>query len=79
MALDMILMIKNNSSKNIIFFLSIFFGEKYFRTEKIFFRKPKNSKIFIENQYKNLRKNRKNLDCFQDFFDFFENIYIDFQ
>ena len=56
MVLDMILMIKKKSSKNIIFSYRNFFGEKYFRTEKIFIRKPKKSKNFIENQYKNFRK-----------------------
>ena len=56
MVLDMILMIKKNHQKIVFFSYRKNVGEKYFRTEKIFFRKPKKSKIFIENQYKNFRK-----------------------
>ena len=56
MVLDMILMIKKNHQKIVFFSYRKNVGEKYFRTEKIFFRKPKKSKIFIENQYKNFQK-----------------------
>ena len=79
MALDMILMIKKTFIKKYYFFLIDFFGEKYFRTENIFFRKPKNSKMFIENEYKHFRKSRKNLEKIEIFFDFFEKVYIDFR
>ena len=70
---------KKKSSKNSIFLIENNFRKKFAIFKKYFFETQKNSKIFIENQYKLFQKSRKKSRFFRDFFDFFENVYIHFQ
>ena len=76
----MTLMVKQKSSKNIIFFWSKKNFEKSFRFPKnIFSKLEKNRKFSLKISIKIFKKSWKNLEKSRFFRFFFENFYIDFQ